>query len=111
MDAKKYPALASLHDTLTKERDAILEKSKPFRDQRAALLARLQPIEDELRTVNAKIKEVERGRLVEIENQLALLNAKPGKSLKAEGAGLDAAAGSAALGVSGAEIPDTIVVG
>lgn len=80
--ADKFPTLAPLVGELEKERDALLKKSEPWRQKREELLKQIQPLENRLREVDDKIKEIERPRLPQIQNELgALAKAMGGRSM------------------------------
>lgn len=78
----KYPTLTPIVKKLEQERDAIQKKAEPYRNQREELLRQIQPLEVKLRKVDEKIKEIERPRLPEINNELgALAKAMGGRSM------------------------------
>lgn len=66
----KFPEFVKLRDSLTKERETIVSKAAPHRQQREELVKQIQPLETKLREVNQKIIDIEQPRLSEIDTQL-----------------------------------------
>lgn len=78
----KFPTLYPMVEKLEKEKETIMKKSEPFRRKREELLRQIQPLENELRKIDEKIKEAERPRLPQINNELgALAKAMGGRSM------------------------------
>lgn len=70
---EKYPELRAMFDKLRAERDGITVVLDPLRAKRDALVAAIAPQEEEIRQVGARIKEIQSGRLYELDNQIAAL--------------------------------------
>jgi chromosome segregation ATPase len=71
--ADKFPTLVPLVKKLEQERNEIQKKSDPLRKQREELIKEIQPLEAKLRKLDEKIKDIERPRLPQINNEIAAL--------------------------------------
>lgn len=69
----KYPELWVKFQELIKERDAFLEQVSPLRVEVEALDDELQPLLARRREAGEKLAAAERGRFIEVQNQIAAL--------------------------------------
>lgn len=77
----KFPGLTKRVKELQAEKDKILVKSGPLRQQREELLKKIQPLEAKLREVDKERISIEKPRLYEIDMELgALARAMGGRS-------------------------------
>jgi predicted nuclease with TOPRIM domain len=87
MALSEFPELQVVFEKLMKEKEALVAKAKPFRDERDRLRAQMAPLEEKEREAIKKYRAIEQPRMAEIDNQLAALaRATGGRSLNGAGA-------------------------
>ena len=78
--------LIELRDRLQAEKDEIVAKAKPHRDEYEALMAQIRPLEERAREIARQFQAIERPRLGEIDTQLArIARALPGTRVLSQG--------------------------
>ncbi len=71
VDPNKHCEVRDLFDKLRAEKNTLQAKSTPLRDERDRLLASIQPTLDKVKALDLKIKDIERPRLAELDNQIS----------------------------------------
>lgn len=78
MALKDFPELYEVFKKLMEEKDAIVAKSKPYRDEYEKLQGEIAPLDMKMRDLAKKFHEIERPRLIEIDQQLAAISRATG---------------------------------
>jgi len=82
MSLLDYPEIKKEFDKLMAEKEKIVAKAKPLRDEYDKVRKKMGMFQDQTRELAAKIHEVERPRLAEIDERLsALARATGGKAM------------------------------
>jgi uncharacterized coiled-coil DUF342 family protein len=82
MSLLDYPEIKKEFDKLMAEKEKIVAKAKPLRDEYDKVRKKMGTFQDQTRELAAKIHEVERPRLAEIDERLsALARATGGKAM------------------------------
>jgi len=82
MSLNDFPEMKELFEKLMAEKQELVAKAKPFRDEYNALHAQAEPLEVKMREAAKQFRAIEQPRMAEIDQQLsAIARSTGGKSL------------------------------
>jgi uncharacterized coiled-coil DUF342 family protein len=85
MALSEFPELKAVFDKLMAEKAVLVEKAKPYRDEYDKLQKQIQPLEAKARELAKKFHQIERPRLIEIDQQLSAIARSTGGRVMSEG--------------------------
>lgn len=85
MSLNEFPELKDVFEKLMAEKEELVEKARPYREEYEQVRADMAPLEARARELAKKFHAIERPRMIEIDQQLAAIARATGGKIMSQG--------------------------